>query len=93
MADEEGPQAPAPQGAHDSPAPQDPLPKPYSIKCSSSTRSTIYTSTTHTTIKLVPFNPKYEGKPDEDEKLTYLGQTTGWTHTDSKTTLRYRDSV
>ena len=65
MADEEGPQAPVAQGAHDPPAPQDPLPpqdpqnphplKPFFTICSSSTRNATHTSTTHTTIKLVPF--------------------------------------
>ena len=38
------------------------------------------------------FKPKYSGKPDEDVEA-HLGQMTGWTHTDFKTTLRYKDSV
>ena len=39
------------------------------------------------------FKPEYTGRPDEDVEAHLLRTKTGWTHTNFRNTLRYRDFV
>ena len=60
MPDEEGPQTPAPQGANEPPAPQDPPPLqnlqiPIVPNAPSGTISTTSTCPKYASVKLVPF--------------------------------------
>ena len=106
MAEEEGPQAPAPLGAQDPPAPQKPPPPPAAqnplppqnpqipmVPNTPHAPEVLHLPAPHMPpLHWSPFKPEYSGKPDKDAEA-HLGQTTGWTQTDFKTMLRYRDSV
>ena len=39
------------------------------------------------------FKPKFPENQTKMQKLIYFGQMIGWTHTDFRTMLRYKDSV
>ena len=39
------------------------------------------------------FKPKFSESQMKMQKLIYLGQRIGWTHTDFRTMSRYKDSV
>ena len=74
MADEESPQAPAPQGAHDPPAPQDP-PHPQNPQVplipnapqAPPAPEALHPPAPHVTLlNWSHFKPKYSGKPDKD---------------------------
>ena len=101
MADKEGPQAPVAQGAHDPPPPQDPLPpqKPQIPLIPNAPQVPPVPEVPHLPTPHVPllnwshFKPKYSRKPDEDTEAHLLRQIIGWTHTDFRTMLRYKDSV
>ena len=99
MADEEGSQAPVLHGAQDPPVLQNPPPSPTPKYPPPPQNPNIPIVPIHQTPYIPPLNwshfkPEYSGKPDEDAEA-HLLRTNDWmdTHKDSKTTLRYIDSV
>ena len=85
MADKEGPQAPAPQGAQGPPDLQNP-PPPQNPQIPIVPNAPQVPEAPHLSAPHIPplnwspFKPEYSDKPAKMQKLTYLGQTTGWTH-------------
>ena len=82
MADEEGPQAPVPQGAQDPPAPQNPSPPQNPITPNAPPAP----EALHIPVPCMPplnwshFKPTYSGKPDKDAEAHLLG-TNDWMDT------------
>ena len=80
MADEEGPQAPVPQGAHDPPALKDPpppqnLPPPQNpnVPTIPNALQVVHPTTLHMPpLYWSHFKPEYSGKPNEDEEAHLL---------------------
>ena len=82
MADEEGPQAPLPQGAADPPAPQDP-PPPLNpnVPIIPNAPQAPHPPTLHMPpLNWSHFKLEYSGKPDEDAKA-HLLTTNDWMDT------------
>ena len=85
MADEEGPQAPAPQGANEPPAPPDP-PPPQNQQIPIVPNAPLVLIAPHVPTPDMPqlnwshFKPKYLGKPEEDAEA-HLLRTNDWMDT------------
>ena len=98
MADKEGPQAPAPKGAHNSPAPQNPPPSqnpqiPIVPNAPQAPEVPQLPAPHIPPLNWSHFKPKYSGKPDEDVEA-HLLRRNDWMDTHNfKTTLRYKDFV
>ena len=94
MADEEGPEAPAPQGAQDPPAPQHPPPPPAPQNLpppqnpwipitpnAPQTLETLHLLAPHILpLNWSHFKPQYSGKPDKDAEA-HLLRTNNWMDT------------
>ena len=66
MADKEGPQAPAPQGAHDPPAPQNPAPPQNpQIPIVPNAPQALEVPELPTTLNWSHFKPEYSGEPKQ----------------------------
>ena len=82
MADQEGPQAPAPQGVHDPPAPQNP-PPPKNLQIPTVPYAPLAPEAPELPVpNMPPLNwshckPKYSGKPDKDAEA-HLLRTNDW---------------
>ena len=80
MADEEGPQVPAPQGAHDPLAPQDPPPpqNPHATLIPNAPQAPPALELPHVPPPHMPllnrshFKPEYSKKPDKDAEAHLL---------------------
>ena len=98
MADKEGPQAPAPLGAHDPPAPQD-HPPPQSPQAPLIPNAPQAPEASHVPTPHVPllnwshFKPEYSRKSDKYAEA-HLLRTNDWMdYTNFRTMLRYKDFV
>ena len=98
MADKKGLQVPVSQGGHDPPAPQNPPPT-QNPQIPIVPNAPLALEALHLPTPHVPplnwshFNTNILKNHMKMQNLTYLGQITGWTHMDFRTTLRYKDFV